>query len=521
MEFLSPEPKVEIISITDYKGRGPANVAIAGARSCYKGELLMPDSPGNVEGEDQKKWDLLGRKTIHSGHTTPYGHVMINFTIENVSRMLIWSFLHDQPFGNTTQFSQRYAETGDQHVIPNLNDERQEKLFRDTVRIGYDAYLRLTELLISDVSDPYYDRFPKQRKKRKGKSSIERLAREEARYVLAVGNMAHMYYTISSLDLLKHAKYAETNDVPKESRLLVNKMLEKVGKVDSRLVDILRDKDLIDEADSLERKLVDDYGVEYDINKFDAQLNGFRSKLIGYTENPEEILKQQLDNQLGVNIPMDKVIDELLNPFENRYLLDPFKGAYMPKVMKILESVKFKFMKKLSHTADMQNQRHRTIRGGRPLLINQYGGKPDFITPDLISSNKEANELYEKAMHEIFGNINELMDRGVSSEFVSYLLPNSFPVRFFEEAALLWYLFKSKERLCFNSQKEIYLATLDEHRQIQEVHPKIAGYLGAPCHIVDMARQQGARGQGKCPEGTSYCGKKVWKKPIGEIDRII
>ena len=80
--------------------------------------------------------------------------------------------------------------------------------------------------------------------------------------------------------------------------------------------------------------------------------------------------------------------------------------------MRALQHANFTFAKKISHTADSQDQRHRMVPGSRPLLMLTDTRSPDFVTPMLIAGNARAREVYERAMADAWAAKNELLDRG-------------------------------------------------------------------------------------------------------------
>jgi hypothetical protein len=54
---------------------------------------------------------------------TPRSAFQFQFTLENVSRQFIWSFLHSHPFYNSEQVSQRYVTVGpDSVTVPPLKE---------------------------------------------------------------------------------------------------------------------------------------------------------------------------------------------------------------------------------------------------------------------------------------------------------------------------------------------------------------------------------------------------------------
>jgi len=95
---------------------------VAAARTCY--------SPRIVKAEDVRKdekarsvRDRIARETYQAGHHTTLQHATFQFSLENVSRQLIWSVLHAHPFYNSEQVSQRYVEVKPERVIAKMSQE--------------------------------------------------------------------------------------------------------------------------------------------------------------------------------------------------------------------------------------------------------------------------------------------------------------------------------------------------------------------------------------------------------------
>jgi thymidylate synthase ThyX len=172
--------------------------------------------------------------------------------------------------------------------------------------------------------------------------------------------------------------------------------------------------------------------------------------------------------------------------------------------MRALQHVNYTFAKKISHTADSQDQRHRMVPGSRPLLTLSDTREPDYITPMLLEGNPRAKEVYERAMHDAWNAKNELLDRGVPAEIALYVLPNAKAIRLVESGSLLHLLHKWTMRTCFNAQEEIYRASMDEVAQLREVHPQFARYVGPPCYVRAGITTP------ICTEGSHFCGVKVW-----------
>jgi thymidylate synthase ThyX len=173
-------------------------------------------------------------------------------------------------------------------------------------------------------------------------------------------------------------------------------------------------------------------------------------------------------------------------------------------MMRALQHANFTFAKKISHTADSQDQRHRMVPGSRPLLTLTDTRSPDYLTPMLIRDNPRALEIYQQAMEEAWAAKNELLDRGVSPEFALYLLPNAKSIRLVETGSLLHLLHKWTMRTCFNAQEEIYQSSLEEVQQVRTAFPALGRYLGPPCFI------RAGISTPICTEGSHFCGVKVW-----------
>ena len=72
----------------------------------------------------------------------------------------------------------------------------------------------------------------------------------------------------------------------------------------------------------------------------------------------------------------------MLNPARNPYRRETLNiGVHAPHHARAATR-EFHFAKKISHTADSQDQRHRMVPGSRPLLTLTDTRSPDYITPD-------------------------------------------------------------------------------------------------------------------------------------------
>ncbi len=119
-------------------------------------------------------------------------------------------------------------------------------------------------------------------------------------------------------------------------------------------------------------------------------------------------------------------------------------------------------------------------------------------------------------MNTVWEKITALLNEGVEEEQAMYLLPNAFPIRFYESGDLLNHHHKWTKRLCYTAQEEIWNMCRDEVMQVSEVFPELGKYLLPPCGVRQLA---GVRPY--CPEGDRFCGVPVWKLPVEAFERVI
>lgn len=510
--------KVELVGTI----QNPYELSVASARTCYSGKgVIYPDDVSKDEKAISLR-DKIASSTLEAGHLTTRQHAHFVFALSGVSRQFIWSFLHSHPFYNSEQVSQRYVKVKpSSFLVPDLSPKGQS-LYEQTVRSQMATYEKLIEVLRPPIKTDYYERF-KSRKKyaEKWDPQVEKRLYEVARYALGVGTTAYLYHTVSALTLLRYWRLCNEFETPLEQKIVVEKMLEAV-----KATDPLFDKELQDPLPlekTLEFSLMKEKGASFNvgstdfIQEFDTQLEGRTSKLVQYTRDAEKILAQSLRTALGKTekeFSDEEALNHLLDPKYNPIIADSLNAGTFDRLSQICHHVHFTFQKKISHTADSQDQRHRMVMSSRPVLATHFTGKPDYITPYGITQSTEASEIYQRSMSESFKAVSDLIDLGENPESAFYLLPNATSIRMVSTGDLQAYQHKWKMRSCYNAQEEIFRATIDEIEQVKEVAPRIAEHLRAPCYLRLRAGITPY-----CPEGDRYCGLPVWKYQIQDYQR--
>jgi len=367
------------------------------------------------------------------------------------------------------------------------------ELFVETVRLQMEAYKRLSELTAPAVTKEYQRIYPNRSvDEKRWSGAIKKKEQEMARYVLPVATHAFLYHTVSGVTLHRYHRLCEQFDTPHETRLVVKAMVEEVNRVDSLFFKQVEDSIPLDQTLEFQmfeqtRQALNGRGTAEFIEEFDGELGPLISKLVDYKVSGEATMAQAVRSVLGltrVAMVDREAIDVVMNPARNPYFSESLNLTSLSKLTRAMVHPHFTFKKKLSHTADSQDQRHRMTPASRPLLARQVvTGRPDYITPDIIEQTPAAKELYDGAMKQVWANISRLINGGVSYEFAMYLLPNAFPIRFEESGDLLGFHHKWTKRLCYTAQEEIWRSCKEEVQQIREVCPTVASYLGGPCTL--------------------------------------
>ncbi len=504
MPVLTGPPKVTLrqASARPYDG------AIAAARTCYAPRVVAADevTPGQRES--------IGPLTFQAGHHTVWQHAHFEFGLENVSRQMVWSFLHSHPFYNSEQSSQRFVRLDEirAHVPAGLT-EAARSVYEGAIESAWEAYRTLTALLREDtlrILSELRHLTPQasEKRRRKVEREAEKKAIETARYVIPVAAFTSLVHTVSGVVLHRLQRMMLSGDAPRETREVVAAMVALVSEQDpdffSRVGSGALPEDEI--VETLLPRLETDGDAE--AARLDARLGARTSLLVDFMARAEETTAEAVRAVLGIRpeaLSDDAALERLLDPAQNRYRLETLQLAVHSPLARAMHHASYTFLKRLSHTADSQDQRHRMVPASRPLLRLTDTRRPDYVTPALIAANPRAREVFEEAMARAWAAKNHLLEMGASLEQALYLLPNAKALRFHETGSLLYLAHKWVMRTCFNAQEEIYRASMDELAQLRALHPRLARHLGPPCLLRHGLATP------TCTEGEHFCGVPVWR----------
>ena len=511
MAVIDGGPEVRLRNAFD----APYDDAIAAARTCYSPRVI--DASEVTERQRQN----IGPLTFRGGHHTVYQHATFEFSLSGISRHLVWCFLHAFPFYNTEQQSQRYVRLDEVRAhVPSALGGEARLVYCEAVEAAWRAYAALTERLTPIAYEILADLWNLDRRVGRafGKNverEAEKRAIETARYVIPIGCHTAMVYTVSGIVLHRIRRMAEVCDVPSEARAVVDRMVAEVERIDPAFFGEIGVETLAAE-DSVEgRAAPAGVGDLAALEAFDKSLGGRRSRLIDYSARAPEVIADAVRNVLGRGDLSDAEALELaLDPAQNRYRLETMNVSAHAPLMRVLDHAHFTFRKKLSHSADSQDQRHRMVPGSRPLLSRTAPASVDVVEPELIRQDPRAHGLFVEACEAAWEARARLLKLGAAPEHALYVLPNAVAVRFEESGSLLHLLHKWTMRTCLNAQREIYDASHDEIEQVAAVHPALARHAGPPCFVRSGLVRP------RCTEGSHFCGIPVWRS-FPEVNRRI
>jgi len=511
VKFFSPEPEVKLSRYF----KEPYKSIITAARTCY--------SPSGIIEDDKIKhnYQTLVADLYKAGHHTTFQHAQFQFTISNVSRHAVWSFLHSHPFYNSEQVSQRYVTVKPGNVSIPPFSAKGRSIYEGTILMQMNAYENLRKELFKPTSNEYFKKFPGRVKiAEKFEKEINKKTQEVARYVLPISTFTYLYHTVSALTVLRYVRICKLFDAPFEQKIIAEKMAAEIIKIDPDYQIILEEPIDIDRLPEYQILNDGSIGNPSDFRKeFDESLGDKTSRLIDYKHRNQESVADSVREILGLtkSVMDDKTAIELaINPARNSVFGEKLNLSTHDKLTRAMHHASYTFRKKISHTADSQDQRHRMTPGSRPILVAHMDETTDYETPPLIMESKTATAIYTETMNRTWDAVAKLRSLNEPDEFVAYVLPNAVSIRFTESSDLLNLHHKHAMRLCYLAQEEIWKASLEEALQISEVNPIIGKFLLPPCTLRKIS---GAKPY--CPEGKRYCGEPVWNFELENYRRII
>ncbi len=299
--------------------------AIAAARTCYAPRVVGADEVTEAQRES------IGPLTFEAGHHTVWQHAHFEFGLENVSRQMVWTFLHAHPFYNSEQSSQRFVRLDEirAHVPGGLPDAARA-VYEEAIESAWEAYRRLTALLKDDTHRILSDLrhlTPNASDKRRKKVAreAEKKAIETARYVIPVAAFTSMVHTLSGIVLHRLYRMMRTGDAPAETVAVVDAMVALVRERDPDFFERIGGGPLAESqvVESALPRVAADGDAE--AARLDALLGGRTALLVDHSSRAEATTADAVRAVLGASpatLDDDEALERLLNPGQNRYRLE-------------------------------------------------------------------------------------------------------------------------------------------------------------------------------------------------------
>ena len=496
--------------------------AVASARTCYSPEII---TSAEVTGEQLHR---IGKQCFDSGHHTVFLHKM--FTFDITASRHAFHMLHYQPFYNTSQSSQRYVVLKKPEVIipPDITGDARS-LFCSIAKEMWGIYEDLIEKLTPIVKENYPG------KRKLDSRAAEKLAIETARYVLPIGAKSTAIHSVQLMTLLRLYKLAGGGGWGWELKSLTEQAMNIVKKQEPDFDQYIPLP--IPEESNPEQNFVPNNGLGL-LAKNEARRNVLRERLKQKTSLLIDWSHHSSDSlNLASSLTSGEAITDYrqaLDPMTNSHLVDSLHTDWQAPYSRILSQSWVSFLKRISHSANAQDQRHRTINSVTSLPQLAETATPDYITPTLINYDYELSKVYDRAMQRLYETKLELLKAyEVPVLSAMYLTPNSHALYVQQSGSLLAFRHKWILRSCWRAQREIWGITMEELGQINGRWPELKPYLGPPCYVrylpdvsQNSLERQGSKGRNwirpKCTEGRLYCDIPViWKRFTTDMERLI
>ena len=204
----------------------PEKIVAAAAKLCYSESGVE----NILDGLDSEKTEKFLNMLMSLGHQSPIEHVSFTFGIEGVSRALLAQFTRHRIASYSVK-SQRYVKEGMFEFVtpPEIaNNEKAKELYIKTMEADQKAYDELAEVLFEKH---YNDLLASGKDEKEAKRAAEKMAIEDARFVLPNACETKMVVTMNARSLMNFFNHRCCTRAQWEIRALADDMLKLVKEV--------------------------------------------------------------------------------------------------------------------------------------------------------------------------------------------------------------------------------------------------------------------------------------------------
>ena len=204
----------------------PEKIVAAAAKLCYSESGVE----NILEGLDEDKTEKFLNMLMSLGHQSPIEHVTFTFGIEGVSRALLAQFTRHRIASYSVK-SQRYVKEGMFEFVtpPEIeNNEQAKELYIKTMEADQKAYDELAEILFEKH---YNDLIASGKDEKEAKRAAEKMAIEDARFVLPNACETKMVVTMNARSLMNFFNHRCCTRAQWEIRDVADEMLRLVKEI--------------------------------------------------------------------------------------------------------------------------------------------------------------------------------------------------------------------------------------------------------------------------------------------------
>lgn len=201
----------------------PEKLVAASAKLCYSPATISD----LMDGLDEEKTTGFLNMLTDFGHQSPIEHISFTFGIEEVSRTLLAQITRHRIASFSVQ-SQRYVKEKQFSFVtpPEIAaDPQASQLYQKAMKSAHDSYIELAEIL---QKKHYKEMLAQGMDEKKAKSSSEKKAIEDARFVLPNACDTKMILTMNARSLLNFFTLRCCNRAQWEIRDVATQMLQLV-----------------------------------------------------------------------------------------------------------------------------------------------------------------------------------------------------------------------------------------------------------------------------------------------------
>ena len=395
-------------------------------------------------------------------------HTSTNFVIEKCTR-----FYSDDVIDLKDSYSiqsQRYVNFKDKFDFFYVPTEVQEKGFEDEWKKHINKMIEIYSVLVHKGVKP-----------------------EDARFVLPITFYSNVKMTLKADKLIDFIIFNLRNSKYDEHREILSKFLEQFDPKYKPLIDSILDiaKIKCEEFENSNKypKIWESIFEPGTIDVFFHNEPVFESAIgasICYQEGSPTEYVDNFDTQ-----KQEKLLQKILDVKHESVLEHGMITLQMP-ISRIIHS---------------HIQRHRIVSRTNTSTI-EAAKKFNYVIPPDIKSNDELSRIFSNGMDSCKQTYDMLVERGISNENASYVLPNALKIDTILTINIRAIRDILKTRLCQRAQWEVRNLVYEVYKKLYEKSPFLISGIGPSCYI------------GKCKEGNFCCGKPYIFKDFIELLKL-